>query len=336
MIWRDRWFQVFIVTKPWNKDATALKYLIGQVDTKTKNAIKMACRVDINDSMTGVAANATVSISGLSARTLYMLSSEMARYIQFPQYSYIELNAGYSNCHGVIYRGSIMEAVPDMTSPDYKITMKCTGLADIDNSAPISTSYAGRVDVRLVLKDIAKQAGMTFVDKTRNKLLNYYVDNVCCNNLSITQLCCLLQQQNRNFGIYLEKGNKTKFSGSHVLIDQDLSAGNIVLYDADTQKIVDGTLYNKVVKIDSRWIVGAPIITELGCTLTIRFRPDIVGLDVVEIHSARYPELATRKFIVSNIRTQLDTKGSTWYKVLTLVYPGCSLFGKPSIYGGGV
>jgi len=332
MIWRDRWFQVFIVTKPWEKEAKTVKYLIGQVKTRTNNAVRMACQVNIDDSWTGVAASATITISGLSARTLYMLSSEMAQYIQSPHYSYVEINAGYSNRHGVIYRGSIMEAIPDMTSPDYKITMKCDGLADVDNGTPISTTYSGKVDVRKILKDVAEQSGMTFRDSTKNKLIDYSVDNFCCNNMSVSQICCLLQQQNRRFGIHLEKGNKIKFSGNKVVFDEDMSNGNIILFDANTQAIVDGVAKEKVVHIGSEWIVGAPVVTALGCNLKVRFRPDIVGGDVIRIASARYPQLATRDFVVADIKTSLDTKGSAWYKELRLVYPSCDLIGKPDIY----
>lgn len=322
MIWRDRWFQIFIVTKPYLGSSLKDRYLIGSVNTKTKNAKDLSCVVNIEDSYTGVAANATIRLSGLKAKTLYMLSSETAQYIQFPHWSYVEINAGYSNRHGVVYRGSIVSATPDLNSPDFTVVLKCDGLVNVDSGEPLSNQFAGKVDVRTILKSVADSSGLRFSDKTTNKLKQYLVENFCCNNMTVSQVCCALQQQSREFGIHIEPGE-----------DNGISRGTITLYDADTSVIVDGTVESKVKTIDDRWLVGSPVITELGCRAVIRFRPDIVGGDVVRVDSSRYKGLKNFKFVVNNVKTTLETKGNAWYKELTMVYPGVSLQGKPKIYG---
>lgn len=322
MIWRDRWFQIFIVTKPYSSSSVEKRYLVGSVKTRTKNAKDVGCVVNIDDSYTGVAANATIRLFGLKAKTLYTLASETAQYIQFPQWSYVEINAGYSNRHGVIYRGSIIKADPDMNSPDFSVLLQCDGLANVDNGEPLSAKFKGAVDVRVILKELAKNAGMRFSDKTKNKLLEYTVDDFCCNNMSVSQICCLLQYQNRNFGIHIEP---SEFNSE--------TKGTITLYDADTSVIVNGTLENKVITINDKWLIGTPTVTALGCRARIRFRPDIVGGDVVRVDSSRYKGLKNFKFVVNDIKTCLETKGNSWYKELTMVYPGVGLQGKPNIYG---
>lgn len=326
MIWRDRWFQIFIVTK--NKNSLGeKKYIVGKVNTKTKNAIKAHCTVDIEQNVTGIAASATIVLSGLKSTTMYLLASELARYIQDPHYAYVEINAGYSNNHGVIYRGSVMTAVTDMDNADYKITLSCIGLANVDNGNPISASEKGLVDARELVRKIAEERNMIFDDRS-NSHLDYQIDGLCGCNMSLSQFFTMLTYNNRKFGINVEQGSVLDDSGR-------LANGRITFFDANSSTIIDNTLENKTKVLDDSWIVGTPIINTLGAHVRIRFRPDIFGLDCVKIKSNRFPQIGNTYFVVQQVATKLDTKGSTWYKDLYLCYPEEQIVGRTVVFENG-
>lgn len=325
MIWRDRWIQVWIVTSKY-AGGKAKKYLVGNVKNKTKNAIMADIKVDIDWSLTGVAANANVVIGGYHSRTLFLLASELAKYIENLHIAYIEINAGYSNNHGVIFRGSIMEAVPNMDTADFKISLKCIGLANVDNGTPISVSMNGRVDARAAVRQIAEENGFRFRDLSSG-LIDYHLDTGLSGaNMSLSQFFTFLTYNNRKFGVSFEQGDVIDIGGK-------MSKGTITFFDANTLTLIDGMPERKIKKIGTNQLVGTPTINTLGAVLKIRFRPDIMGLDAVKIISSRYPQMKNFIFIVQQIKTHLDTKGNNWYKELYVCYPNTGLVGNPKIYG---
>ena len=327
MIWRDRWIQVYIITKKASIVINDSRFLIGRVDrrvSKSGNVIWANIRVDIHDSLTGVAANANVTITGLNARSLYLLASETSMYIQDPQYAYIEINAGYTNQHGVIYRGSVMSAIPNMDTPNYSISMTCDGLAQEDYFQPVSVTFKGKVDVRVLLKKIAQERHFIFADhsKSMTRPIDYYqVNNICGNNLPLTNYLCLLQRQNRKFIIRMEIGDR--------LYNRIGIAGTIHFYDSQPEQ-----MDFPAKKITGDWIIGNPVPTSIGCRFKTRFRNDLVGMDIIQIESARYNEFRGRPFIIQTIRTKLDTKGDDWYKEYECPNLGFGLTGNPLVYKG--
>ena len=323
MIWRDRWIQVYIITKKYSIVVSDDKYLIGRVRNKTGNAIWANIKVNIDDSLTGVAANATITITGLNARSLYLLASETSMYIQDPQYAYVEINAGYTNQHGIIYRGSVMSSVPNMDTPDYSITMTCDGLAQDDYFQPVISTFKGKIDARTLVEKVAKDRGFIFADHTKNlsRPLDYYqVKNICGHNLPLTNYLCLLQQQSRRFVLQMSVGNKT--------YNRLGIAGVIHFYDSQ------GDMSLKAKKITGNWIIGNPVPTELGIRFRTRLRHDLVGLVNIQIDSARYNELKERVFIIHKIRTVLNTKGDEWYREYECNNPGYGFTGNPDVYVG--
>lgn len=323
MIWRDRWIQVYIITKHDTICVTDKKYLIGRVKN-TRNAIWANISVNINDSLTGVAANATIKITGLNARTMYLLASETSMYIQDPQYAYVEINAGYTNQHGVIYRGGIMSAVPDMDTPDYSITITCDGRAQDDYFQPVTSTFKGKKDARTLIKEVAEARDFIFVDHTKGLIrpADYYqVSNICGHNLPLTNYLCLLQQQTRRFIIKMEVGDKT-----HIRVGV---AGVIHFYDSQPEQ--EGI---KPKWVSGKWIIGNPVPTDLGCRFKTRFRNDLIGMDIVKLDSARYNEIRGRPFIIHTIRTSLNTKGDNWYKEYDCNDLGFGLTGNPKVYEG--
>lgn len=327
MIWRDRWIQVLIVTKKTSKDPNAKKYIFGNVKTKTGNAVNANIKVHIEDSLTGVAARAQITITGVNAKTLYMLGSETSQYIQLPHYSYVEVNAGYTNNHGVIYRGSVMRAEPNLDSPDFSITLTCDGLASVDITEPITLTTRGKTDAKLLIKQVAESKGFIFKDLSFDSNKDYPVSNISYDNLCFSQFLTCLQMQNRSFIVKVDTSVPKDFNGNEV-------SGIVYFADSNSQYIVDNKAKSKVIIIDDKWLVGTPVPTDLGVRFRTRFRPDIVGLDVVSVNSSRYKGLSSYNFCVEGITTDLDTKGDAWTKSYTCVYPGTSFVGKPDIYKG--
>lgn len=327
MIWRDRWIQVLIVARKNSKDPNAKKYIFGNVKTKTGNAVNANIKVHIDESLTGVAAQAHITISGVNAKTLYLLASETSQYIQLPYYSYVEVNAGYTNNHGVIYRGSVMRAEPNLDSPDFSITLTCDGLASIDITEPITLTTRGQTDARMLIKQVAESKGFIFKDFSDWEHKTYAVSNISYDNLCFSQFLTCIQMQNRSFIVKVDTSVPRDLNGNEV-------SGVVYFADSNSRVIVDKTPKSKVITVNDKCLVGTPVPTDLGIRFRTRFRPDIVGLNVVSIDSSRYKGLSTYNFCVQDIKTDLDTKGDAWTKTYICVYPGTSFVGKPDIYKG--
>ena len=71
----------------------------------------------------GMAAQANISITGLKLDTMSYLSTSYRSWEENPIYNEIKIESGYDNRHGLIYEGTIIEAIPNLTNANFSINL---------------------------------------------------------------------------------------------------------------------------------------------------------------------------------------------------------------------
>jgi len=319
MIWRDRYINVRIITKPFEDGRAIQHYYVGMTRTNAsaksrgykQNSIRCAIRVNISESMDG-RSDATIVLTGLNASTIWFLSTQYKRFLNIASSAYIEVDAGYTNRHGIIYRGAIMDAQPDLDAPDTTLTLRCIAYLGGADNVRISRNWSGERDLRDIIKDIAKEANILVVDNTSREK-KYNVKDCECHGTTLLEF---LQRQQcfKLMNIKIDSA-----------IPDDVASGGspaiITLYDTDLKPS------GNPIEIGKEWIIGTPANIDVGVRASIRFRPDIKGLDDVRFISAKAPKARNIPTRVVSITTNIDTKGR-WVKDIYATYPGYGIAGK--------
>lgn len=250
-------------------------------------------------SVSGALTEANIVIGGLQVDSMFNIATSATPWIdQWYQYEVI-IEAGYYQNYATIFRGTILEAVPNLQSADYTITIKAlSGF----NAATTAYSYnqAGRVPVSKIAAIIAKDNHLAFYDGLQD-------DSITVNDFTI---------QNQSLPTILREISRTA--------PVELYADNQRLYLKRSRIALQKS---PVLSIYSQNIVGTPQPTPTGCKVKVLMQGGVQTGQNVKLYSTKYPQYEKTNFFLQTVAHSGDTCGSDWFTELELVKTGLG-FGK--------
>ena len=163
-------------------------------------------------SVSGALTEANIVIGGLQVDSMFNIATSATPWIdQWYQYEVI-IEAGYYQNYTTIFRGTILDAAPNLQSADYTITIKAmSGF----NAATTAYSYnqAGRVPVSKIAAIIAKDNHLAFYDGLQD-------DSITVNDFTI-------QNQSLPNNFIDQQPVRLDVTFSHVLIISGISESMI-------------------------------------------------------------------------------------------------------------
>lgn len=291
-----------MATKPnpalWDIPKRYLRVRIYRMDTGKKlYELTEAVRIKFNTvaACSGALTEANIIIGGLQVNSMFDISTAATQWIIPRWYQYeVIIDAGFYTNYTTIFRGTILDASPNLNTADYTLTIKAmSGF----NSATTAQSgfYVGKVPVSEIAADLAKKNGLGFVDELKN------------NSITLTDF----SYQNQNLSTVLREIARSA--------PVDLYVNNNRLY----LKAAGLPLTNTpILTIRSENIVGIPQPTSTGCKVKVKMEQGIQTGQNVKLKSAKYPQYDTTNFFLQTLAYSGDTFGSDWYTELELVKTG--------------
>lgn len=240
----------------------------------------------------GLASQANITIVGLKPETMAFLSTAYRQWEEQPIFNEVRIEAGYDNNHGLIYDGTIIEAITNLNNANFSISLKCISLYNERSEKKISLSFEGKTKVSEIVDVIAKQIGA--VPKYTEAAGNVEIESYSLSNASpIEHLRYVAVSTGLN--VYVDK------NGLCVKKQNEPATGIQPL------------------EVDDKIIIGAPIPTAQGCNVSIRMNPNVSGGQVVKLTSTRFPQINAKDYIVGTYYHTGETKGGKWETHLNLV-----------------
>lgn len=269
-------------------------------DKKTLNFLTEDVHVkfDTTAACTGALTEANITIGGIQVSKMFGLATSSTLWIKNWLQHRIVITAGYYNRYATIFDGTIMEAVPNLETADYSISIKATtGFEKIPE--PKAYSFPGAVPVTTIAKALADDNGWAFVDALKD-------DSIVINNYATREHSVIEQLREITLmapvDLYVDKGR---------------------LYLKRRSEKGDGL---PVLKIYSNDIIGVPRPTQTGCKVKIRMNPWVTSGQKVELNSAKYPELKKADLYLSVLSHAGDTYGTDWFTELDLTKNGLGYY----------
>lgn len=246
---------------------------------------------DISETVSGAASEANITISNLKSDTMAFLSTNFTTWTKNQIQNEIELDIGYDNNHALMFRGAIIEAVPNMVSETYTIKLKCQGQFPNQLNQIFSVSSSGITMVASLAQKIASNYG--------------YGTKVSTGASTVTVKNYVLSQQPLIGHLrYL-----SEITGLDCFVQNDT-----VVVKKRNEAIQSPRIY----QIDRRNMVGSPKPTNAGAIVKVRLDPTLrTGIEA-SVKSIKFPTLNDGKYIVETISTSFDTRGNDWYNELKL------------------
>lgn len=291
----------FALAKKWSipKRYLSLKLFDGRnIDDLKPREILVFADVNANVSFStttsnfGLASQANITIVGLKPETMAFLSTAYRQWEEQPIFNEVRIEAGYDNNHGLIYDGTIIEAITNLNNANFSISLKCISLYNERSEKKISLSFEGKTKVSEIVDVIAKQIGA--VPKYTEAAGNVEIESYSLSNASpIEHLRYVAVSTGLN--VYVDK------NGLCVKKPNEPATGIQPL------------------EVDDKIIIGAPIPTAQGCNVSIRMNPNVSGGQVVKLTSTRFPQVNAKDYIVGTYYHTGETKGGKWETHLNLV-----------------
>lgn len=244
-----------------------------------------------SSSVYGLASEANITISGLTLDKMAYLSTSYTSWTDHPIFNNIEIDAGYENKHGLIYKGTIIEGHPNLNQANFSISLKCFSLYNSRVRDIMSLSYDGEVEVTKIIDEIADAIGFAPV----------YNESV----RGVKTTYALADSSPEDHMRYLAKMTE---------LDIYADKGRIIA----KKKGEPIEAFNKL-KIDDKNIVGAPEPTPTGCNVSIKMDSSVCGGQAVELKSLRFPTISSGEYFVSTYYHSGETKGNKWTTHINLV-----------------
>lgn len=239
----------------------------------------------------GMAAEANVMITGLKLDTMSYLATSYRYWEKNPIYNEIKIEAGYDNNYGLIYEGTIIEAIPNLNSANFSINLKCFSLYSFTTTEKMTLSYE-KITVGEIIAEIAKAIGAlpkVTQEASQMEIRDYRLSN--CSPIEHMRYVAQITGLN----VYLDK------NGLFVKKADEPMVGYIPL------------------KVDSSNIIGSPMPTAEGCNVSIRMNPDVVAGQLVELDSLRFPKINAKDYVIGTYYHTGETKGAKWETHLNLI-----------------
>lgn len=238
----------------------------------------------------GMASQANVKIVGLKPETMAYLSTSYKYWTKNPIYNEIEIDAGYENQHGMIYKGTIIEAISDLNSANFSISLKCISQYRQREQDIISLSRKD-VSVADIVKDLAEMMGAAPIyTESASKVIvkDYYLLNTS-------------PEEHARYLSYI--------TGLNVFIDRN----RLIAKEPDEYLEAINAL-----DLDSTKIIGAPMPTAQGCNVSIKMNPNVVSGQLIKLKSSRFPTI-NGNYIIGTYNHSGETKGVKWVTNLNLI-----------------
>ncbi len=276
-----------------------LELYAGRATAKKTNILSRLnknARISFNTSETvsGAVNETVIEISGLTRQTMGYLSTSYSQWQVNQIRNEVIIDAGFVGKHGVVFKGDIIEATPNLDNADFSIRLRAMSYYEtlIDNNFSFSVEGAQRVSD--IVSELASENNFEFVNA-----LNDDVDDVEIENYS-----------------YMDTNlqNHLRYLANMSNLDIYTTGNKIVL------KRKDGHIENyKTFTIRSTDIIGSPTPTPQGCNLSINMNPSVKTGQRVVLQSKRFNILNSDKYVIQTISHTGDTKGAKWQTNLVLI-----------------
>lgn len=273
-----------------------LELFLGRADLKKTNILSTLNKdykisFTTSETVSGAVNETNIEISGLTRDKMLYLSTSFTEWINGSIRNEIILDAGYDNLHGVIFRGDIIEAVPNLNQADYSIKLKCMSYYEKMNNEAFSFSFPGSIHAAEIAQAFASKLGFGFIEALDSAV---YVDNYTYSDANIIQ----------------HIRNLSNITGLDCYISQS------TVFLKERGKPIDRY---PAITIDYYNLIGSPEPTPLGCNVTLRLNSAIASGQRVLVKSLKFPTLASVGYVVQSFSHSGDTKGNKWQTNVTLI-----------------
>lgn len=263
----------------------------GVKSKKTLSFIDDYARVSFQtqSSVTGLAPSANINITGMTRDKMGYLATSYTSWTKNKIMNRIVLDAGYDNEHGIIFDGEIIEAIPNLDSADFNISLKCQSLYTALTKKISSISKEGEVDAKDIAQEIAKGMDVQLV---------YYPQKEYKINYTMTDESPVNQMR-----------NLSRITGLEVYVENER------MYVKEPLEPVSKL---PELVIDSSNIIGSPMPDALGCRVQIRMNPNLKSGMRVKLKSERFDILNGDNYILRTYHHVGETKGKKWFSEVIL------------------
>lgn len=249
---------------------------------------------DISATVSGASAEANFTIHGLKVDTMAYLSTSYSTWVVNQIQNEIVLDMGYENNHAVMFKGYIIEAVPNFTNENYSIKLKCIGMFPTMLNDIVSLSFAGNHKVKEIAGEIATRLGFT--------LMTGDIDDYTINDYSVSDQPLI---------------NHLRSLAEMSRLDCYIDNERVVV-----KKSGEALKQLTIFRVNSKNLIGAPRPTNEGAVIKVRMNPSLRSGQKVTINSAKFPQMKQANFNIQMIGTSFNTYGEEWSNELTLVQQG--------------
>lgn len=258
--------------------------------------IDRRARVSFNTSETvsGAVNETNVEISGLKTDTMAFLATSYTPWTKNYKRNSLILDAGYVDNHSIIFKGDIIEAVPNVDSADFSIKLKCMSYYETLLNDASSFTFEGENKASEIASNFADKLKFSFVNGLKSAEDDIEVNNYSYKDQSPIQHMRNLSQMT---GLDIWTSNERLFIKKR---GEELS--NIPILNID---------YNN--------LIGSPRPTAIGCDVSVRLNPSIMTGQRVKLKSLRFPILNSSEYVIQTFSHSGETMGSKWQTNLTLI-----------------
>lgn len=255
----------------------------------TKNA---KISFSTSETVSGAISETNISITGLKKETMLYLATSFNQWTNNIINNQLILEAGYSNLHGVIFDGEIIEAIPNLESADYTIQLKCISYYSTMINDNFSLTFSGHVPASQIASAIASKSGYLLQNSLKEDVL---VSNYTNIDKSASQHVRALAQMS-GLDVWITSGGRLNIKNVGEPIDSV-----------------------KPFIVDSRNMIGSPEPTALGAKVKIKLNPSVQTGQAVTLISEKFPQINSSGYILQTFSHSGDTKGAKWQTELNLI-----------------
>ena len=242
------------------------------------------------------ASDAVITITGLRRDTMGFLATSYTVWTGESILNRIVLDAGYENNHSILFDGEVIEAIPNLDSADFSISLKCKALYYALTGDIMSVSKKGETSVKEIAQEIAKNMS----NEKQSIALIYYPKE----DYKITDY------EMSDASPYDQMRNLSKQTGLDIYVE------NGRMYIKEQGKSADGL---GTLVIDSSNIIGSPMPDSTGCRVQIRMNCNVKCGMKAKIKSSRFEQLNNKDLFVSEYYHVGETIGKKWCTDVILI-----------------
>ncbi|MFV0627050.1 MAG: baseplate hub protein [Alphaproteobacteria bacterium] len=247
-----------------------------------------------SESVSGAINECQIEISGLRPETIYYLATSSSLWVQERIKTRITIESGYKGTESRIFDGTVTNAVGDISTPDYKVSIQAISYYKTFLEDQVSLSFPGEVPLSQIVAKIADLIEFSFMNSLDEDIL---VPNYSNENATIFQHISILSNMYRDkINIYV--------SGPRIYLKQK-----------------GKPLTNVPLKIlsEKTGMIGSPQPTIEGCIVLMRMNNSIITGQKVQVESIKFPALNGVNYVVQTKFNTGDTKGNNWFTQYRLI-----------------